>query len=335
MMTVRVTRTALVVLMLAGPVARSEAQQSSDPVDGKAECPSRSQASAEPSGVDARFSGNVEVVAVDTVVTAGADFVPDLNPEDFLILEDNVPRPVAVFAAESQTPLAVSLLIDRSRSMAGSRLEAAKTAASAFLASLGHDDMAEVLAFNQRVSLLAPLTAEPSPDLSAMDELSADGMTGLFEAVLVGLQGLDQAQRTWTGDRLKALVILSDGDDNSSVVDFEAVLDVARRSGAMIYAISLASDDRQHWLPPSHELVKLARETGGRVMSVKSGADLTSIYQEIAAEMRHVYRLGFVPGPGASDGTWHTLSVRVPGRDLHVRARAGYFAPTCGAEGPR
>lgn len=329
MTTACVTRAALLLLVLGGQVEQLTAQDDSRP-----ECPSGSQA-AELAGAFGRFSGNVEVVAVDTVVTSDGDFVPDLNAEDFLILDDNVPRPVTVFAAESQTPLAVSLLIDRSRSMAGSRLEAAKTAASAFLASLGHDDMAEVMAFNQRVSRLVPLAAEPSLDVGSMDELSADGMTGLFEAVLVGLQGLEQAQRTWTSNRLTAVVILSDGEDTSSVVDFDAVLEAARRSGAMVYAISLASDGKQHWLPPSHELAKLARETGGRAVSVKSEADLTSIYQEIATEMRHVYRLGFVPGPGTHDGTWHTLSVRVPGRDLHVRARAGYFAPTCGPDVPR
>lgn len=288
-----------------------------------------------PPGSPDRFAGSVDVVALDVSVEADGAFVPGLGPEEFLILDANVPRPVSVFAAEPRTPLAVSLLIDRSRSMGGGRLEAAKTAAAAFLASLGQDDMAEVMAFNERVSRLAPLSADPTLDQGPIQELSADGMTGLFEAVLVGLQGLERAERSWATDRLKALVILSDGDDNSSVVGFDDVLDAARRSGALIYSISLATDDRQQWLPPSHELVRLAHDSGGRAVSVRSDANLTSIYQEIAAEMQHLYRIGFVPAPGTRDGKWHALSVRVPGRDVRVRARSGYYAPACDADGPR
>lgn len=145
--------------------------------------------------------------------------------------------------------------------------------------------------------------------------------------MLVGLRDLERAQHAGLTDHHNALVILSDGEDTSSLVSFDHVLEDVRRSGMMIHAISRRTDERQRWLAPPCALSRLAYDSGGRAVAVQTVADLASIYQEIGLELQHLYRLGFEPAPSIRDGRWRSISVRVPGKDVRVRARSGCYAP--------
>ena len=279
-----------------------------------------------------RFRAAVDVVAVDVCVKGrNGQFLPGLSADDFLILDGNTPQSVAFFSAEERVPLAVVLLIDRSASMSGPKLKRAKEAAAAFLRTLRPDDLVEVIAFNDHTSRLFSLwplwKVEGDLMSQAISDLSASGRTALYEAVTVGLRDLARAQRDATEDSRAAIVVLSDGEDTSSIIGFDDVLEDVRRSGVLVYAISVRTGKNSRWLAPLRELAQFAYDSGGQAVAVRSLASLVPVYEEIGTELRHLYRLGYVPAPMSQDGRWHSISVRVPGKDVRVRARSGYYAP--------
>jgi len=275
-----------------------------------------------------RFSSDANAVLVDVCVTArDGGGVPALTAGDFLVLADNLPQDVIFFSGEERLPLAVALLIDRSSSMSGSKLEAAKAAALAFLDTLRPGDLVEVLAFNDRTIRLFPLGSDHAAARRSVSGLSGQGTTGLFEGVLVGLRDLEHGQRGRSTRYRPALVILSDGDDTKSLIAFEDVLEDVRRSGIVVYAVSFRTDERNRWLAPLREVSQLAFDSGGRAVAVGSAEDLAPVYRQIGAELRLLYRIGFVPTNPGPDGRWHSISIRVPGKDVRVLARSGYFAP--------
>jgi VWFA-related protein len=281
-----------------------------------------------PKATSAVFRSRADLVALDVFVeNQGGQVVPPLTASEFLVLEDNVPQQVTVFSDAGRLPLAVALLLDHSQSMDGERLERAKAAAAAFLRTLAPDDLVEILAFNGSSDRLCPLGADHAAAEQSLVDLSASGTTGLYDAILVGLRDLEHAQRDRPVDFLKAIVIFSDGDDTASHMAFDDVLDNARRSNVAIHVISLRTDEHDRWLAPSHGLAQLAFETGGQAVAVHRLADLASIYEGIAAELRHQYRLGYVSSSTVTDGRWRRVSVRTTNKDLVARTRAGYYAP--------
>jgi Ca-activated chloride channel family protein len=274
------------------------------------------------------FRSAVELVALEVCVKdRNGRFVGSLTPDDFLVLEDGIVQSVSLFVPEGLAPLAVALVIDRSSSMEGARLGRAKAAATAFLGALQADDLVELITFNGRVARPVPLGASRQAAADAIDGLVAGGQTSLFEAIAVGVHDLERFAPRAGVDYRKALVVLSDGEDTSSRLAFEDLLDDARRSGVLVYTISLRTDKAGRWLTAPYHLTSLARDTGGRVISVQDIESLTTIYKDIAAELRHLYRLGYVPSRAERDGAWRTVAVRVRNRSLHVRTRAGYYAP--------
>jgi VWFA-related protein len=144
--------------------------------------------------------------------------------------------------------------------------------------------------------------------------------------VIFGLRDLERVQRHGAIRYRHAMLILSDGDDEKSIVPFDYVLDDVRRSGVIVYAISFRTDKRNRWLAPPRELAQLAFDSGGKAVAVGTAADLARVYREVGAEIRSLYQIGFVPIDSSDDGQWRSISVRVPGRDVHVRARSGYYS---------
>lgn len=275
-----------------------------------------------------RFRSAANAVLVDICVTAReGGFVPALTANDFLVLDNNRPQDVMFFSGEESLPLAVTLLIDRSGSMTGPKLEAAKAAALVFFDTLRPDDLVEVIAFNERAFRLFPLGPDHAAASRSFDGLSGQGLTGLWEAVLVGLRDLEHGQRDRPTRYRHALVILSDGDDTKSLVAFDDVLEDVRRSGVIVYAISFRTGERNRWLAPPRELSQLAFDSGGRAVAVGTAAALARVYDEVGTELRSLYQIGFVPADPGRDGQWRSISVRVPGKDVYVRARSGYYGP--------
>jgi VWFA-related protein len=186
----------------------------------------------------------------------------------------------------------------------------------------------EIIAFSRQADRRLPLGTDRAAARAAIAEIAPGGQTGLFEAVLIGIRDLERLERDRRpGQYRTALVVLSDGGDTSSRVSFDQVLEDARRSGVLVYGVSLRTDERGRSLAPPFGLAQLAHDTGGWVIAAHEPASVISIYQDIGAELRHLYRLGYNSSNPARDGAWRPLSVRVANPEARVRARAGYYAP--------
>jgi len=266
-------------------------------------------------------------VALDVCVkNRDGGFVRALQPTDFLVLEDRIPQTLEFFEPDGQVPLSVVLLVDASTSMAGAKLTRAKQAATAFLGHLGGTDLVEVMAFNQLTDRRLALSPDRAAASRAIAELRAGGQTGLWEALIVALRDLQHAERRDAGERRHVILVLSDGEDTSSRVVFDDALEEIRRSGALVYAISLRTNVNDRALPPSTALARLAHDTGGRAVVVHDLETLAPVYEEIAVELRHLYRIGYVPRATTVNGEWRRIAIQLTDRSLHVRTRAGYYA---------
>jgi len=284
--------------------------------------------SAAPDGQRAQFKSGVDLVALDVCVK-NRDGHPTkgLKPEDFLILENDIPQRIRLFSVAGRVPLAVVLLIDNSRSMFGEALDRAKVAGAKFIDILRPDDLVEVMSFNERANLRYALGAEREQAKVSMNDISAAGGTRLYEAVLVALHDIERAQHIRTIEYRGVIIVLSDGEDTHSRLPFEDVLEAVRRSGVLVYTISLRSGHRGQTDAPTWQMSLLAHDTGGRAVAIHDPADLTQTYEDINTELVNLYRIGYEPSPPMRDGSWRTISIRVPSATLVVRSRSGYYAP--------
>ena len=284
-----------------------------------------------------QFTAAVDLVPLDVCVRdVSGTFVPNLSAEDFLILENGRPQQVSFLLPSSAVVLSAVLLIDISSSMHGPKLDRAVEAAKQFATWLRPGDRLEIVAFNHRTMRLhgfgddaaqIPKTLASSME-AALAAIGSSGSTALYDAVLVATNDLVKSRSgTWPETR-DVIIVLSDGEDTSSRVAFDDVLPVVRRSGVLVYSVSLRATERGEWLGANWPMLQLARDTGARALGVPRLDALTELYREIDAELRHLYRLAYVSNDASRDGRWRTISVRVLSRQVRISARAGYYAPT-------
>lgn len=285
-------------------------------------------AAATLSAVDpTRFAAQVDLVALDVCVRdAAGRFVPDLSASDFVVLENGKPQQLTFMAPADGVPLTVVLLIDRSGSMHGTKLEYALDAANEFAALLGPDDRLEIIGFNDQAQRLHAFGDDVRKVPAALRPLWAVGSTAMYDALLVGVNALQRARGGQLPDTREAIVLLSDGEDVSSRVDFQEAQGALRRSGAIVYAVSLRVGLDGRWLGPNWPMLAVARDSGGRAAGVEAH-ELADLYREINTELRHMYRLGYVSADERRDGAWRNVAVRLRSREAHIRTRAGYYAP--------
>ena len=276
---------------------------------------------------DLRFKSGVDLVSLDVCVrNSSGRLLTGLTADDFLVLENGKPQRISFVLPSGAAPLTAVLMIDRSQSMDGPKLERAIEAASLFAQLLGPNDRLEVLAFNHRTERVQAFGDDPAHVPAALASIRLTGSTSLYDALLVAVNDLVRARDGALPETREVIIVLSDGEDTASLVGFEEVLPVLRRSGALVYSVSLRADDRGEWLGANWPLIRLAVDTGARAIGVPSIDALPSLYREIAAEARHLYRIGYISNDERRDGQWRTVSVRVRSRDAHARTRAGYYA---------
>jgi len=265
------------------------------------------------------FTAEIQVDLVELYVTVtdrGGQLVQGLSVDDFAVRDNGRTQQVARFEVVRDLPLTLGLLLDVSGSM-GESLGEAKRAATDFLAGvMTPRDRCFAVAFSERPALLMPLTPDARALEVAFRDLPAYGATSLHDALVYGLY-------QYRGIRgRKAMVLLSDGDDTSSLVPFGDALAFAERSGVAIYTIGL--DIGKGSLGIRNKLAKLAEETGGRTFFVSKANELAGVYEEIERELRSQYFLAFAPDPPAAEGERHKLEVIVQGGKLRARAARGY-----------
>jgi Ca-activated chloride channel family protein len=275
-------------------------------------------------GLHVRSASSDLVVLSATVVDKNGGFVEGLARDRFVVADDGARQPIDLFSHED-TPVAVGLIIDNSASMRPKMGEVV-AATSAFARSSHPEDELFTLSFNDTVhEALKDRAFLLASDVAALEEvvssLRPEGRTALYDAVIAGLDRLDESSRS-----RKVLIVMSDGGDNMSRATLDQTLERARRSDATIYTIGLFEPDDQDANPGV--LKSLARATGGERYLPPSAGPLLAACRRIAREIRSGYTIAFEPSK--RDGRYHRVQVdvdRTGGRRLSVRTRPGYFAP--------
>jgi Ca-activated chloride channel family protein len=209
------------------------------------------------------------------------------------------------------------------------KLETAQEAAIGFARRMRQGDVMEVVDFDSQVNILQPFTGDVAALERAIRQATVNGSTSLYNAIYISLKSLQKVRaRKDIELRREAIVVLSDGDDTSSLVAYEEVLDLAKRSETVIYAIGLRQPDqgRRDFKQAEFVLRQLSQETGGRVYYPGSLSDLPKIYEQIAQELASQYSIGYTSKNPLRNGAWRRISVKVLRPELVGRTRQGYFA---------
>lgn len=276
------------------------------------------------------FRTGVEIVSLNVTVTDSAQrYVTDLEESDFLVFEDGVKQDITFFSRRQQ-PIALSLLLDSSASME-QHLPMLQAAATNFVHRLKPSDLAQVIDFDSRVEIRQAFTSNQLELEAAIKQLVAGGSTSLYNAIYIALKELRKVRAVSEEDiRRQALVVFSDGEDTSSLVSFDEVLDLAKRSETAIFTIAMRGPDIQTKGFREAEFVMrtLAQETGGRAFFPARKDDLAGVYDQIADELASQYTIGYTSKNPRRDGAWRRIVVQVKRPNVTARTKKGYYAPT-------
>ena len=260
-----------------------------------------------------------------TVSDKKGRFVTDLKREDFEIVEEKRPQTIVEFVAESDLPLRLGILIDTSNSIRD-RFKFQQEAAVEFINSVMRpEDRAVVVSFDSGAELVADLTGSTEELAKAIRNLRPGGGTALYDAIFFACRDKlmqDQPQHKYR----RAIIIISDGDDNQSQYTRDQALEMAHKADVAVYAISTNITRIQS--DGDKVLKYLTQETGGLTFFPFKVQDLAQSFENIANELRHQYSVLYRPEPAKTDGQYHQVNIKVKTRkDLIVRARKGYYAP--------
>ena len=259
------------------------------------------------------------VVLNATVIGKDGKFVSGLRRADFQVFEDGQEQKLATFTAE-ETPFAAAVLLDTSGSME-SRMSMGRAAAIRFLDGLRDEDVAAIYSFDYKVEQWQDFS--PGRDLPPrVYGLRARMLTALNDAVLRAAD--DLAKRS---EKRRAILVLSDGGENSSAASSEKALDHALQAGATIYAVNMSADGPQRDVVAAGILKNLAEKSGGRYIATPGGQELRDAFAAVAEELGHQYTLGYRPTNRTRDGRWRAIQLKLQKSDITVRTRKGYRAP--------
>jgi VWFA-related protein len=309
-------------LGLAGSAGLTPAALSQQPASPSSPAPGRQTPQAQTGTI------TLDVTRVNflyTVTDKRGRFVTDLTRDDFEITESKKPQQILEFVAETNLPLRLGVLIDTSNSIRD-RFRFQQEAAVEFLKSVMRDqDKAIVVSFDSAAELIADMTPDVEKLEKSVRSLRPGGGTALYDAVFFSCRDKMMQDQPMHKFR-RALVLISDGDDNQSRYTRDQALEMAQKADTVIFTIStnitrIPSDGDK-------VLKYVADETGGMYFQPFRAADLTQSFENIANELRSQYNVLYRPEPLKTDGLFHPVSIRVKGRkELIVRARKGYFAP--------
>jgi VWFA-related protein len=283
---------------------------------------------------DFTLSVDVELVQLPiSVLDAKGRPVDGLNKENFQIFEDNSLQQIKLFRHED-IPLSLGLVIDNSGSMRNKR-ERVNSAALSFVRESNPEDETFIVNFDDSAYLEQDFTGSIGDLIDALDQLDTRGETALYDAVFLSVDHVKAGKK----DK-KALLLISDGEDNVSKYGFNKVVEALRESKVTLYAIGLLEDNDQRGglfkKPPSKKarenLEKFAQITGGQAYFPKSLDEVEEIVKDIAHDLRNHYTIGYTPTNRKMDGAWREIRVKVnPPKNvskINVRTKQGYYAPT-------
>jgi Ca-activated chloride channel family protein len=261
-----------------------------------------------------------------TVTDKKGRFITDLGKDDFLVTENKKPQVIQEFTAETDLPLRIAMLIDTSNSIRD-RFKFEQEAAIEFINSVirPREDKAMVVSFDTAAELVSDLSDSPEKLAKSIRDLRPGGGTALYDAIYFACR--DRLQQDQPRHKFRrAIIIVSDGDDNQSRVSRDQALEMAQKADVVVYAISTNISRIEG--DGDKVLKYLSLETGGQAFFPFKVQDMAQHFENIANELRRQYNIFYRPEPLKTDGLYHAISLKVNGRkDLVVRARKGYYAP--------
>jgi len=268
-----------------------------------------------------------EVNVIFTVTDKHGKFIKDLKQQDFHFLDDKKP-PEAIkdFHSETDLPLRVGLLIDASNSIA-MRFRFEQEAAVEFLNQIVRpkSDLAFVIGFDTSAEVTQDFTDDGEKLGRGIHVLRPGGGTALYDAVYFACRD-KLAKAPSNGPVRRAIILLSDGDDNQSRVTREEAIEMAQRAEVIIYAISTNTADMKG-LPGDKVLERMAEATGGRAFFPFKIQDVANAFTEIQEELRSQYQVAYKPAQFLPDGRYRHIEILAADKKYKVRSRKGYFAP--------
>ena len=276
------------------------------------------------------------VVLHTTVVDRNGHLVTTLPREDFSVFENGVQQQIKVFRRED-IPVSMGLIVDNSGSMRDKRAKV-EAASLALVKDSNPEDEVFVVNFNDEAFLDLPHGRDFTNDVKEMQEaltrIDSRGGTAMRDAIRMSIDHLKQKARK---DK-KVLVVVTDGNDNSSVISLESLVRAAQQSEVLIYSVGLLSDEeRREAKRAQRALEALGEATGGETFFPKDVSEVDRIAHQVARDIRSQYTIEYSPTDTAMDGTFRQIKVAVnaPGH-LTARTRNGYYAtPDQGASAPK
>lgn len=244
-------------------------------------------------------------------------FVDGLDRESFQVLEDGALQEIAAFETTTQG-LSCAILLDTTGSMAEA-LPRVKNSIVKLIDELDPQDSVAIYTFDQRLVMRQEFTKDKSAAKRAVLRTRAQGATALFDALSETAQELSKRSGK------KALILFTDGDDNSSALSANAAVARAKKAGIPLYTI--AEGEATHSQNLRKLLEDLSERTGGTAYEVEKAGAIEQVFHEISENLRHLYMIGYRPPKSPPDGRWRKIDLLVKGaKDYRIRAKEGYFA---------
>jgi Ca-activated chloride channel homolog len=273
------------------------------------------------------ISVNTDLVTLTLTVTDPYNrYVSGLTKKNFTIIDNNEEQELTFFS-DTDAPVSIGILFDVSGSMSGEKIQRARKALEKFINTSHPNDEYFLIAFNDKAQLLLDRTRDGEAVLRKLTLVKPNKNTALYDAVYLGVERVTRGTH-----QKKAILIISDGEDNNSRYKFTEVRRICKESDVNIYSIGLydGRDANGLGIQGQSFLTELSSVTGGEAFFPQTNVEMDEIFERIALELRHQYSVGYTPKNFSPDGKWRKLKVKVkPPRGLPrltVRSREGYYA---------
>jgi Ca-activated chloride channel family protein len=262
-----------------------------------------------------------------TVTDTYGRYVSGLGKNAFTVLDEKKPQEITFFS-DDDAPVSVGVIFDVSGSMSGDKIKRSRDALSKFIQTSHNSDEYFLIAFNSRAQLLLDKTRDGNAVLDKLTFVQTRNNTALYDACYLGVEKVQRGSHP-----KRALLLISDGQDNNSRYTFNELRRLLKESDVVLYGIGILSGSdagSQMGMEGQGILDELANVSGGKAFFPRSNAEMDDIFEQIALELRHQYSIGYRPVNFANDGRWHKIKVKVtPPRGLprlFVRSKEGYYA---------
>lgn len=316
----------LVGLAVVASMATASAQ------DKPEEKPAKPTASPPQSKLGTELDGpvivNTDLITLTVTVTdTYGRYVSGLSKNAFAILDEKQPQEITYFS-DDDAPVSVGILFDVSGSMSGDKVKKARDALAKFIQTSHNSDEYFLIGFNSRAQLLIDKTRDGDAVLDKLTFVQTRGNTALYDACYLGVEKVQRGTHP-----KRALLLISDGQDNNSRYTFDNLRRLLKESDVVLYGVGILSGgDASSSLGMEGQgiLDELSNVSGGKAFFPRSDAEMDDIFEQIALELRHQYSIGYKPNNFTGDGKWRKIKVKVtPPRGLprlFVRSKEGYYA---------